>query len=97
MKITSEEFPEFIASEEKVIVDFYADWCNPCKAMEPMLLEVNDKYPGKVAKINVDENSELASNFGIRSIPTVLVFQNGVVVERKIGMVAKETLEALLS
>ncbi len=97
MKITSEEFPEFIASEEKVIVDFYADWCNPCKAMEPMLMEVHDKYPGKVAKINVDENSELASNFGIRSIPTVLVFQNGVVVERKIGMIAKETLEALLS
>ena len=97
MKISSEEFPEFIASDEKVIVDFYADWCNPCKAMEPMLMEIHDKHPGKVAKINVDENSELASNFGIRSIPTVLVFQKGVVVERKIGMIAKETLEALLS
>jgi thioredoxin 1 len=97
MKITSEEFPNFVASEKRVIVDFYADWCNPCKAMEPMLMEINDKHPGKVAKINVDENSELASSFGIRSIPTVLVFQNGVVVERKIGMITKETLEELLS
>ena len=86
MKILdSESFKDYINSEEKVIVDFYADWCGPCRAMNPLLEQVDSKNPGKIAKINVDQEPEIASQFGIRSIPTMLVFQKSMLVERKTG------------
>lgn len=79
------EFEEFIASDEKVIVDFFANWCGPCKGMMPLLERADSQKPEKIAKVNVDENSDLAAKFGIRSIPTLIVFQKNMVIERKVG------------
>jgi thioredoxin 1 len=84
--ITNEqEFNEFISSEEKVIVDFWATWCGPCKAMAPLLEKAEEAIPARIAKVDVDEARELADKFNIRSIPTILVFQNSMMVDKKVG------------
>jgi thioredoxin 1 len=95
MKILdNENFEEFISSREKVVVDFFADWCGPCKAMMPMLEKASEKEPTKIGKLNVDQASEIAAQYGIRSIPTMLTFQNGQMVNKKVGA-PKDTEEIL--
>jgi thioredoxin 1 len=84
-ELTKESFGEFIASDEKVLVDFWAPWCGPCKSMLPLLERAEQQQPSKIAKVNVDENTDLAAQFGIRSIPTLIVFQKSMVMERKVG------------
>jgi thioredoxin 1 len=82
-------------SQEPVLVDFWAPWCGPCKAIAPALEELATRYRGKVkvAKMNVDENQQTAQDYGIRGIPTLLVFKGGKVVEQIVGAVPKSRLE----
>ena len=82
-----------------VLVDFWAVWCGPCKAIAPIVEEVANDYSGKVrvGKIDVDSNNQVARRYGIRSIPTLLLFSGGEVVDQVIGNVGKESIESMLS
>ncbi|MHA1596773.1 MAG: thioredoxin [Candidatus Asgardarchaeia archaeon] len=92
-------FDEIIKKyEELILVDFWADWCLPCKVMAPVIEEIARDYAGKVVvgKVNVDENPELAMRYGIMSIPTFIIFKRGRPVERIVGAVGRGPLENLL-
>lgn len=87
---------EVLQSAEPVIVDFWAEWCGPCKMIAPALEEISSELQGKVkiAKVNIDENPELAAQYGVRSIPTLLMFKNGEVADIKVGAAPKTALSA---
>lgn len=82
-----------------VLVDFWAEWCGPCRAIIPTLEQLADEYDGKlkVAKVNVDENRELAQKFGVRSIPFLLIIKNGKVVENMVGALGKSEFVAKIT
>ena len=82
-----------------VLVDFWAVWCGPCKAIAPIVEEVANEFSGKVrvGKMDVDSNNQVAMRYGIRSIPTLLLFSGGEVVDQVIGNVGKESIESMLS
>ena len=99
-RFTKENFnDEVIKSDVPVLVDFYADWCGPCKMMMPVVEELANAYEGKakVGKVNVDEQGELAEEFGVMSIPAFVVIKNGKVVDQALGAMAKARLEAMLT
>ena len=87
------------SSDEAVVVDFWAEWCGPCKMIAPILDDIAGEYAGKVtvAKVNVDENSATAAKFGIRGIPTLMLFKNGQVAATKVGAVSKTQLGEFLN
>ena len=88
---------EVINSEKKVLLDFWAPWCGPCRMVVPMVEEIAKERPDiKVGKINVDENPELASQFGIMSIPTLVVIENGNIVNQAMGARPKDAILAML-
>ena len=100
LKITKENFiGEVMDSEQPVLVDFWAPWCGSCRMLSPVISEIAEDQEGKVkvGKVNVDEEQELAELFGIMSIPSVLVFKNGNVTAKSVGMQPKEDLERLLA
>lgn len=87
-------FDETINSDKPVLVDFWAEWCGPCKMIGPVVEELAADYDGKVVvgKLNVDENPNVTGRFGIRSIPTLLVFKGGQIVDKQVGAVPKSVL-----
>ena len=96
MHLTNANFKNFINSDEKVIVDFWASWCGPCRMLGPVMEDLEKDFPGRVAKVNVDEEGDIAAAFGIQSIPTILVFKNGALVDKTVGYQPKANFEKLL-
>jgi thioredoxin 1 len=93
-ELTAKNFDETISSEEPTLVDFWASWCGPCQMMLPVIDEMAKEAKGyKVAKVNIDENSDLASKFNVMSIPTFLIFREGKVVDQISGAASREMLE----
>lgn len=87
---------DVLDATQPVLVDFWAEWCGPCKAIAPVLDELAEELDGqmKIAKVNVDERPELAGEFGVRSIPTLLVIKGGAVAEQMVGAMSKSALKA---
>ena len=93
--LNKEEFEkEVLKSKEPVLVDFYADWCGPCKMLGPIMDEIGES--NKVYKVNVDDEDELAAQYGIMSIPCVIAFKDGKEINRSVGLKTKEEIEELL-
>jgi len=98
IELTSKNFDEIISSEEPTLVDFWAPWCGPCQMMLPVVDEMAKEAKGyKVAKVNIDESSDLAAKFNVMSVPTFLLFKEGKVVDQISGAVPKKTLEEIIN
>lgn len=96
-ELTTENFKEEVASEQKTLVDFWASWCGPCKMLSPIVDEIAETATDfKVGKVNVDEQIDLAREFSIAAIPTLLVFQNGKVINKSVGLLTKDEVLDLL-
>ena len=97
IEVTDLNFDEkVLKSQMPVLVDFWAEWCGPCRMMGPLVEELSKEYDGKalVTKMDVDSNAGIAARFGIRNIPTILFFKNGEVVDKQVGAVPKSILSA---
>lgn len=98
LQLDSNNFKATVGGATPVLVDFWAPWCGPCKAIAPILEELAGEMAGQltIAKVNVDDNGDLAAQFGVRAIPTLLLFKGGAVAEQFVGMMDKATLKAKL-
>lgn len=99
LDVNDTNFEEVVLKSDKpVLVDFWAEWCGPCRMLTPLVEELYTEYEGKavVTKVDVDSSPETAAKFGIRNIPTILFFKNGEIVDKQVGAVPKSTLAAKL-
>lgn len=99
LKFTDDTFENDVLNSDKpVLVDFWAEWCGPCRMVGPVVDELAGEYEGKakIGKVNVDENAEISTKYGIRSIPSLLIFKNGEVVDQIVGAVPKNQLKKQL-
>jgi len=95
--LTSQNFSDSV-STGVTLVDFYADWCMPCRMLAPTISQVADEYVGKatVAKLNIDQAQDIAAKYGVMSIPTVVLFKNGEAVDKKVGLSAKDVYQKMI-
>jgi thioredoxin 1 len=95
VQITEANFEELLNGEKPLVVDFWAEWCGPCKMISPVVDELAAEYEGKIiiGKVNVDESEDLSIKYGIRSIPTLLFFKNRELVDKFVGAISKGILE----
>jgi len=95
VQITSENFEQLKNGQQPLVVDFWATWCGPCRMVAPIISELAEKYDGRivVGKCDVEENEDLAAEFGIRNIPTILFFKNGALADKLVGAVSKQKFE----
>ena len=103
LEITDNNFEEIVLKSDKpVMVDFWAAWCGPCRMVGPIIDELSEEYAGKavIGKVDIDSNQQYAAQYGVRNIPTVLVFKNGELIDRKVGVSSKndyaEALDKLI-
>ena len=96
LQVTDANFDELVNSGKPMVLDFWAEWCGPCRMVGPIVDELATEYEGKViiGKIDVDNNDDVVSQFGIRNIPTILFFKDGVVVDKQVGAAPKATFVA---
>lgn len=97
LHVNGQEFQDIVAHNDLVFVDFFANWCGPCKMLAPSIDKLAQEHPeAKVLKVDVDQEGSLAMQFGVQSIPTLIVFKNGQAVNRQLGFVPYEALENML-
>jgi thioredoxin 1 len=95
VNITDASFDELVTGQQPAVIDFWAEWCGPCRAIAPIVEELAEEYAGRVliGKVNIDENEDLTDTFGIRSVPTLLFFKDGQIVDKHIGGITRAALE----
>ena len=98
LEITDSNFNNVISKNKTVLVDFWAEWCGPCRMIGPVIEELANEYEGKaiIGKVDVDSNQESSIKYGVRSIPTILTFKDGEIVDRQVGAVPKEILKNVI-
>ena len=95
IKVTNKDFEKIISNNDITLIDFYADWCGPCKALAPIIDDIaKNEAHITVGKVNVEEERDLATKYGVRSIPTMVIFKNGKEVNRLVGFLPKEEILA---
>ena len=97
-ELTTAEFDQVVEAENLAVVDFWATWCGPCKMLAPAVVHLAEKYEGKalVAKVNVDQEPELAQRFGVMTIPTLIFLKNGREFDRKVGVMPPQVFESII-
>ncbi len=100
IEVTDKNFEEIVTKADKpVLIDFWAEWCGPCRMIAPVINELADEYEGRaiIGKVNVDDNPNISAKYGVRNIPTMLFFKNGIVADKIVGVTPKTILENKLN
>jgi thioredoxin 1 len=99
LTLTSQNFSETIAKDQLVVVDFWAEWCGPCKMLSPIIDELSTEMEGKVTigKVDVSDEQDIAAEYGVRNIPTILFFKNGEIVDKQVGALPKANLQEIIN